>query len=258
MPYSSREAPTPAPALRWDIRLQQPASPTTQRATAVDPDASSDRLRVLTARTTVVRWPPRAAAPGCTAQGPGLAPADAPSRAAAARAPSSPRTRARSRSPGRVRLRLRAAAHGAQGAGLLRGRPADARRADHARRPRRVKRGSCTSPGRAKLPADDLATIERLWNAYSGSKFDYTLQRAIYNSKKVSKNLEVFYDRIGWKNEAGVLAAGSPRQGGQRVHLRRGEGAEGHLPLSARSAARRSARRRRRPPPRAAAAGAPP
>ena len=85
--------------------------------------------------------------------------------------------------------------------------------------PAAVKRGYVYFTDVPKLPADDLATIERLWNAYSGGKFGYTLQRAIYNSKKVSKNLEVFYDRIGWKNEAGSLLRWLPTLKLSRVEL---------------------------------------
>ena len=59
--------------------------------------------------------------------------------------------------------------------------------------PAAVKRGYVYFTDVPKLPADDLATIERLWNAYSGGKFGYTLQRAIYNSKKVSKNLSLIH-----------------------------------------------------------------
>ena len=54
-------------------------------------------------------------------------------------------------------------------------------------------------------PVEDMATLERLWRAYSGGKFGYAVQRKAYDSKKVSRNMEALFDRIGWKNEEGSL-----------------------------------------------------
>ena len=117
--------------------------------------------------------------------------------------------------------------------------------------PAAVKRGYVYFTDVPKLPADDLATIERLWNAYSGGKFGYTLQRAIYNSKKVSKNLEVFYDRIGWKNEAGSLLRWLPtlKEGNEFIYDVE-KAPKGHLPLTS---ALRGTQVRAPPPPPAAA-----
>ena len=56
-----------------------------------------------------------------------------------------------------------------------------------------------------KLPTEDLATIERLWNTYSEGKFGYSIQKEIFNSKKCAGVLERMYERIGWVNEDGNL-----------------------------------------------------
>ena len=54
-----------------------------------------------------------------------------------------------------------------------------------------------------KLPKEDLATIERLWNTYSEGKFGYSVQAKAFNSKKVDRKLSDLYDRIGWQREDG-------------------------------------------------------
>lgn len=54
-----------------------------------------------------------------------------------------------------------------------------------------------------KLPKEDLATIERLWNTYSEGKFGYSVQAKAFNSKKVDRKLSELYDRIGWQREDG-------------------------------------------------------
>ena len=45
-----------------------------------------------------------------------------------------------------------------------------------------------------KLPKEDLATIERLWNTYSEGKFGYSVQAKAFNSKKVDRKLSDLYD----------------------------------------------------------------
>jgi hypothetical protein len=55
------------------------------------------------------------------------------------------------------------------------------------------------------LPVEDMATIERLWQAYSGGKFGYAVQAQAYMSKKVNRNFETFFERIGWKKADGTL-----------------------------------------------------
>lgn len=53
----------------------------------------------------------------------------------------------------------------------------------------------------AKLPEKDLATIERLWLAYSGGKFGYSVQAKELKTKKINGNLEKLFVRIGWMND---------------------------------------------------------
>ena len=38
-----------------------------------------------------------------------------------------------------------------------------------------------------KLPVEDMATLERLWRAYSDGKFGYAVQRQAFESKKANK-----------------------------------------------------------------------
>jgi len=52
-----------------------------------------------------------------------------------------------------------------------------------------------------KMPKEDLATIERLWNTYSEGKFGYSVQAKAFNSKRVERKLPDLYDRIGWQRE---------------------------------------------------------
>ena len=51
------------------------------------------------------------------------------------------------------------------------------------------------------LPETDLATIERLWLAYSGGKFGYSVQAKEFKTKKVNGNPEKLFARIGWMND---------------------------------------------------------
>lgn len=53
----------------------------------------------------------------------------------------------------------------------------------------------------AKLPEKDLATMERLWLAYSGGKFGYSVQAKELKTKKIGGNLEKLFVRIGWMND---------------------------------------------------------
>ena len=64
------------------------------------------------------------------------------------------------------------------------------------------------------LPEADLATIERLWLAYSGGKFGYSVQVKALQGKKVNNNLEKLFDKIGWRNEKGQLLRWLPEKAG--------------------------------------------
>jgi len=66
------------------------------------------------------------------------------------------------------------------------------------------KRGFVYFSEVSKLPKEDLATIERLWNTYSEGKFGYSVQAKAFKSKKVERKLSDLYDRIGWQREDGV------------------------------------------------------
>ena len=65
-----------------------------------------------------------------------------------------------------------------------------------------------------KLPVEDMATLERLWRAYSDGKFGYAVQRQAFESKKANKNFELFFERIGWKNKDGSLLRWLPEAKG--------------------------------------------
>ncbi|MCT7982813.1 serine/threonine-protein kinase [Laspinema sp. A4] len=49
----------------------------------------------------------------------------------------------------------------------------------------------------AKMPCEDLQTIDRLWVNYSDSRFGFSIQSRIYEG--VGKDYGAFCDRIGWK-----------------------------------------------------------
>jgi len=66
---------------------------------------------------------------------------------------------------------------------------------------RAVTRGYVYFSEVANIPEEDLATIERLWLAYSGGKFGYTVQAKEFASKKISFNLEKLFARIGWMHD---------------------------------------------------------
>lgn len=83
-----------------------------------------------------------------------------------------------------------------------------------------------------KLPVEDLATIERLWQAYSGGKFGYAVQRQCYLSKKVNRNFDTFFSRIGWKNKDGSLLRWLPEASGDEFIYNVEKAPKGHLPLT--------------------------
>ena len=83
-----------------------------------------------------------------------------------------------------------------------------------------------------KLPVDDMATIERLWQAYSNGKFGYVVQARAFESKKVMGNFENFFDRIGWKNKDGTLLRWLPEAKGDEFIYDVEKAPKGHLPLT--------------------------
>lgn len=82
------------------------------------------------------------------------------------------------------------------------------------------------------LPVEDMATIERLWQAYSGGKFGYAVQAQAYMSKKVNKNFETFFERIGWKKADGTLVRWLPEAKNDEFIYDVDKAPKGHLPLT--------------------------
>jgi len=76
-----------------------------------------------------------------------------------------------------------------------------------------------------------MATIERLWLAFSGGKFGYTVQAKIFDSKKVGRNFDRFFERIGWKNKQGNLLRWLPDKGNEFIYDL-DAAPQGHLPLT--------------------------
>jgi len=63
--------------------------------------------------------------------------------------------------------------------------------------PDTVKRGWLYFTEVESLPATDLLTVDRLWLAYSGGKFGFSVQRRLWLS--LGRNFEKLWPRIGWK-----------------------------------------------------------
>ena len=95
-----------------------------------------------------------------------------------------------------------------------------------------VKRGYVYFTEVPKLPVEDMATIERLWQAYSDGKFGYSVQRQAFISKKVNENFENFFERIGWKNKAGSLLRWLPEAKNDEFIYDAEKAPKGHLPLT--------------------------
>ena len=95
-----------------------------------------------------------------------------------------------------------------------------------------VKRGYVYFAEAPKLPVKDMATIERLWQAYSGGKFGYAVQRKAFDSKKVDRNMEVLFSRIGWKHKDGTLLRWLPEEKGDEFIYDLDKAPKGHLPLT--------------------------
>jgi len=84
-----------------------------------------------------------------------------------------------------------------------------------------------------KLPVEDMATLQRLWYAYSGGKWGYAVQAQAFNQKKVARVYDRFFDRIGWKNkETGSLLRWLPEAKGDEFIYDLEKSPKGHLPLT--------------------------
>ena len=97
-----------------------------------------------------------------------------------------------------------------------------------------VKRGYVYFSEVPKLPKEDMATMERLWQVYSDGKFGYSVQAKVFNSKKCSRTLEKMYTQIGWSKPDGSLLRWLPggNAKGDEFIYELEKAPKGHLPLT--------------------------
>lgn len=81
-----------------------------------------------------------------------------------------------------------------------------------------------------RIPSTDLATIERLWNKFSGGKFGYTVQKKKYRQSK--GDFEVFCRKIGWNTNDGEVERKKRWFGASEFIYDVKKAPEGHLPLT--------------------------
>jgi len=98
--------------------------------------------------------------------------------------------------------------------------------------PEAVKRGYVYFTEVPKLPVEDMSTIERLWRTYSDGKFGYAVQAKAFESKKVDKDFDKFFERIGWKNKEGSLLRWLPEVKADEFIYDLDKAPKGHLPLT--------------------------
>jgi len=80
------------------------------------------------------------------------------------------------------------------------------------------------------IPSTDLATIERLWNKFSGGKFGYSVQKKKYRQSK--EDFEVFCRKIGWNTQDGEVERKKRWFGTSEFIYDVKKAPEGHLPLT--------------------------
>jgi hypothetical protein len=81
-----------------------------------------------------------------------------------------------------------------------------------------------------RIPSTDLATMERLWQKFSGGKFGYSVQ---YRKWKQSKgDFEVFCRKIGWTTKDGEVERKKRWFGASEFTYNVKKAPEGHLPLT--------------------------
>jgi len=83
-----------------------------------------------------------------------------------------------------------------------------------------------------KLPVADMATLQRLWYAYSEGKHGYVVQAQAWESKRVMRNYDKFFERIGWKNKEGSLLRWLPEAKNDEFIYELEKSPKGHLPLT--------------------------
>jgi len=81
-----------------------------------------------------------------------------------------------------------------------------------------------------KIPSTDLATIERLWNQFSGGKFGYTVQKKMWKTSK--QDFEVFCRKIGWSTQDGEVERKKRWFGASEFTYDVKKAPKGHLPLT--------------------------
>lgn len=98
--------------------------------------------------------------------------------------------------------------------------------------PKAVERGYVYFSEAPKIPIEDMATLDRLWQAYSNGKFGYSVQAACWDSKKVARNFDAFFDRIGWRHKDGTLLRWLPEEKSDEFIYDLEKAPKGHLPLT--------------------------
>jgi len=80
------------------------------------------------------------------------------------------------------------------------------------------------------IPSTDLATIERLWNGFSGGKFGFTVQKKKFRQSKF--DFEAFCKKIGWTTTDGEVERKKRWFGASEFIYDVKKAPEGHLPLT--------------------------
>lgn len=80
------------------------------------------------------------------------------------------------------------------------------------------------------IPNTDLATIERLWNQFSGGKFGYSVQKKKWRQSK--GDFEVWCKKIGWTTTDGEVERKKRWFGASEFTYDVKKAPEGHLPLT--------------------------
>ncbi|KAG7356490.1 serine/threonine protein kinase [Nitzschia inconspicua] len=80
------------------------------------------------------------------------------------------------------------------------------------------------------IPATDLATMERLWNKFSGGKFGYSVQKKKWKQSK--GDFETFCRKIGWTTTDGEVERKKRWFGASEFIYDVKKAPEGHLPLT--------------------------
>ncbi|GMI47830.1 hypothetical protein TrCOL_g12332 [Triparma columacea] len=80
------------------------------------------------------------------------------------------------------------------------------------------------------IPNTDLATMERLWNKFSGGKFGYSVQREVWRKQK--GDFEKFCRKIGWTTKDGEVERKLKWFGASEFIYDVAKAPTGHLPLT--------------------------